>query len=76
MVNKFGVHVGVGDVCAASVPAQREIATASITGRIARVRFWIKSSISRAVRVSDAAASVKLPVPADPTPSRRQVRIA
>ncbi|HWN65828.1 MAG TPA: hypothetical protein VNN24_09095 [Candidatus Binatus sp.] len=29
MVNKFGVHVGVGEVCAASVPAERKTAIAS-----------------------------------------------
>ena len=47
MVNNCGVHVGVGEVCAASGPAQREITTASITGRIATVRVCIKSFISR-----------------------------
>jgi hypothetical protein len=62
MVNEFGVHVGegVGEVCAASGPAQRETATASVTHRIVTVRVCMTLSISRPV-YHTAAASVKLP---------------
>src|SRR5437867_5979213 len=49
MVNKFGVHVGVGEVGAASVPAERKTAIASITGKIATVRVCMTFSISRPV---------------------------
>src|SRR6266481_2547081 len=49
MVNEFGVHVGVGEVCAASGPAHSETATASISGRIATVRVRITFSISKPV---------------------------
>lgn len=42
MVNKFGVHVGVGEVCAASGPAQRETAIAGVTDRIITVRVRIE----------------------------------
>jgi len=63
MVNKFGVHVGVGEGCAARGPAERETAIASITGKIATVRVCMKVFISRRDRISDAAASIKLPIP-------------
>ena len=62
MVNKFGVHVGEGEVCAASVPAERKTAIASVTGKIATVRVCMKVFISRRDRISDAAASIKLPI--------------
>ena len=63
MVNEFGVHVGegVGEVCAASGPAQRETATASVTDRIVTVRVCIRPLMLRRVSVSNAAASFKLP---------------
>ena len=60
MVNKFGVHVGVGEVCAASGPAARKTAIASVTVRIATVRPCISFRF-RADDVSEAAASVKFP---------------
>ena len=62
MVNNCGVHVGVGEVCAASGPAHSETAMASISGRIAMVRVRIRFLISRRDRISDAAASVKFPI--------------
>ena len=65
MVNKL--HWRSGDSgklsrgFATSGPIEREVAIASVTARIATVRVRIKFFISRAVRVSDTAASVKLP---------------
>jgi hypothetical protein len=60
MVNKFGVHVGEG--CAASGPAQKKTAVASITDRIDTVRVRMKFSFSGATVYQTAAASVKLPI--------------
>jgi len=57
MVNKFGVHVGVGEVCAASGPARRETAIASISGRIATVRVRMTFDFE-ADHVSNGAALV------------------
>jgi hypothetical protein len=45
MINNCGVHVGVGEGCAASGPAQRETAIASVMDRIATIRVYIKVSI-------------------------------
>ena len=42
---QIGLHVGVG--CAASVPAERKTAIASVTGKIATVRVCMTFSISR-----------------------------
>lgn len=72
MVNEFGVHVGegVGEVCAASGPAQRETATASITDRIETVRACMIFSISKPTVYQTAAASVKLPAPAERSVNR------
>src|SRR5437588_11667739 len=61
MVNKVGVHVDEGEVCAASVPAERKTAIASVTGKIATVRVCMKLSISRTTmssRVRDSSTSL------------------
>ena len=62
MVNKFGLHVGVGEVCATSGPTERKTAIASVRIRTAAVRVCIKSFDFEADRISDAAASIKLPI--------------
>jgi argininosuccinate synthase len=49
MVNNCGVHVGVGEGCAASGPAETKSAIASVTVRIATVRVCMKPFISRPV---------------------------
>src|SRR6266568_3175839 len=61
MINEFGVHVGVGEVCAASGPAQRKTAMAGISGRIATVRVRITFSISKPV-YQTRPSLVKLPI--------------
>ena len=61
MVNNCGVHVGVGEVCAASGPAERKTAIASVTGRIATVRVRINFFISKPV-YQTRPSLVKLPI--------------
>src|SRR5712691_2009991 len=61
MVNEFGVHVGVGEVCAASGPAHSETAMAGISGRIAMARVRITFSISKPV-YQTRPSLVKLPI--------------
>src|SRR2546423_13039009 len=55
MVKKFGLHAGVGEVCAASGPAERKTVIASVTVKIATVLVRMKSFILRPVRISDTA---------------------
>ncbi|SRR6266540_2703649 len=61
MVNNCGVHVGVGEVCAASGSAHSETAMAGISGRIATVRACIKFFISKRV-YQTRPCLVKLPI--------------
>src|SRR5207249_5945628 len=63
MVNKLGVHVGegVGEDCAASGPAQKKTAIASIRDSIGTVQVCIKPFVSRRNGISDPGCLCQAP---------------